>query len=90
MPGDVSPFNVRQMAGNVSEWTKTIGEDPRLKERKVPVIKGGNFMLKNFDLSTRLNEREPRLSYRAQELYIGFRVVWDNPPPSNWDQSKQP
>jgi formylglycine-generating enzyme required for sulfatase activity len=89
MPGDVSPYGARQMAGNVSEWTKTIGEDPRMKDRKVPVIKGGNFMLREFDMASRLNSREPRLSYRNQELYIGFRVVWDNPPPSNWDQSRQ-
>lgn len=89
MPGDLSPFGVRQMAGNVSEWTLTIGEDPRMKERKVPIIRGGNFMLKNFDITTRLNDREPRLSFRAQEWVIGFRVAWDSQPPSNWAHSKQ-
>lgn len=78
------------MAGNVSEWTSTIGQDPRFKDRSVAIIRGGNFMLKQFDITTRLNDREPRLSQRAQELVIGFRVAWDHPPSGDWAERKSP
>lgn len=76
MPGDVSPFGARHMAGNVSEWTGDLVPHSQYPDTKVALVRGGSFMLKEFDLTYRFTNILPR----KQEFWIGFRVVWDNPP----------
>lgn len=79
-PEDRSPCGARHMAGNVSEWTDTAGSDPRLKERQVPIVRGGSWWLKDFDITVRVNDKDPTIGFTTQDPRIGFRVAWERPP----------
>jgi formylglycine-generating enzyme required for sulfatase activity/CheY-like chemotaxis protein len=68
--GDVSPFGVIGMAGNVREWTGTW--DPA---KKHPVAKGGSFMSSDVRLDQRA-VLDPDTLTEA----IGFRTVSHTPP----------
>lgn len=76
---DKSPFGVMGMAGNVSEWTDTYDQDPKMSSMKIPVIRGGNYkttkpedyiLTKRVLLITDLDSGEA----------LGFRTVSDTPP----------
>jgi formylglycine-generating enzyme required for sulfatase activity/tRNA A-37 threonylcarbamoyl transferase component Bud32 len=74
--GDVSPFGVVGMGGNVSEWVDTWETLP--DGRVVPVLKGGNFTSPEGEmrLDRRVTERDPS---RGEE-FIGFRTISRTPP----------
>jgi formylglycine-generating enzyme required for sulfatase activity len=69
-PGDISPYGVRDMAGNVREWTATTSPgDP-----KMVMVKGASWV----DLS--VNARGAHREYIPKESYshiVGFRCVKD-------------
>jgi formylglycine-generating enzyme required for sulfatase activity len=73
---DKSPFGVVGLAGNVSEWTASSGEDPRMQGNKIPVIRGGNW--KNPDYS--LTRRVLLLTSLQTDEALGFRTASDSPP----------
>ena len=64
-PDDESVYGVRDMAGNVSEWTASV--DPGTVQ---PIVRGGNFGNPNADLSRRVSQGATTLSDR-----IGFRTA---------------
>ena len=73
MEGDISPFGVVGMAGNVSEWTATLGTDPANPGREVPVVKGASFLTKE-----QLELTHGRLpSPDKGSLSRGFRIAAD-------------
>ncbi len=77
MPGDVSPYGVSGMGGNVSEWTDTVVPGS-IEGEKVAVIRGANF-------KTNLEEHAV-LTYRKtgaknlRTFWLGFRCASDTPP----------
>lgn len=81
---DVSPYGVKDMAGNVSEWTASEfkGEPwpahPEFPDLRVPVVRGGHFALKSSNdlLTTRF------FAESANEITLarGFRTVSDTAP----------
>ena len=77
-PGDVSPFGVSGMAGNVQEWTASWSPHPELPLKRVPVLRGGHFGMPsgNEILTAR------HFADDADESTIarGFRTVSDTPP----------
>jgi formylglycine-generating enzyme required for sulfatase activity/CheY-like chemotaxis protein len=73
---DKSPFGVVGLAGNVSEWTASSGEDPRMQGNKIPVIRGGNW--KNPDYS--VTRRVLLLTNLQADEALGFRTASDSPP----------
>ncbi|MCX7713043.1 MAG: SUMF1/EgtB/PvdO family nonheme iron enzyme [Chthoniobacterales bacterium] len=75
MPKDVSPYGVRGMAGNVSEWTDSWDESPSLG-MKVPVIRGGNWQNPDYRLTRRLLVRMAEQS----DMALGFRLASSVPP----------
>lgn len=74
--GDKSEFDVRGMAGNVSEWTATYDADPQMPSQKNPVIRGGNW--KNPDY--KITRRVLLLPDLGTADTLGFRTVSDTPP----------
>jgi len=73
-PADSSPFGVKNMAGNVSEWTASYGQGEFFSEQ-VPVIRGGNFQNPDAKLTRRFMGRTPLQG----DMALGFRVVTDKP-----------
>jgi hypothetical protein len=65
--GDISPYGVRDLSGNVSEWTAS--DDGRGS----PVVRGGNFMSEDGQLTRRVVGLSP---YTIDER-IGFRTAGD-------------
>jgi formylglycine-generating enzyme required for sulfatase activity/CheY-like chemotaxis protein len=72
---DRSPFGVKGMAGNVSEWTATWAES-EVAGGKAPVIKGGNYSGDDYRLTRRVTSQLPSQNHPA----LGFRTVSDAPP----------
>jgi len=69
-PGDISPYGVRDMAGNVREWTST----PSAKDSDAMAVKGASWV----DLY--VNARAAHTEYipkSAKSHIIGFRCVKD-------------
>jgi formylglycine-generating enzyme required for sulfatase activity len=82
--GDVSPYGIQDMAGNVSEWTASerTGEPwpahPDFPDLRVPVVRGGHFAQKGgHDLLTARLFTE---SASETTLARGFRVASDLAP----------
>ncbi len=73
MPGDVSPYGVRGMGGNVAEWTATLMPDPALPDVLVPVFRGGAF---HHPVPVPLNA-PPWLAKGAgyAQPFLGFRTA---------------
>ncbi len=66
--GDVSPFGVRDMAGNVREWTATrVGEN-----KSLAVVKGASWV--DLHLNARAAHRE-LIPLGSMSRIIGFRTV---------------
>jgi formylglycine-generating enzyme required for sulfatase activity/CheY-like chemotaxis protein len=74
--GDVSPYGVRGMAGNVSEWTATFAAHEEGMGGEVPVIRGGNWGNPEHHVTRRLAILDP---LQSQDT-LGFRTVSDTPP----------
>lgn len=77
-PGDISPYEVLGMAGNVQEWTTTWTAHPDFPDLKTPVVRGGHFGLKSSDqlLTNRQLAEKPGEATLAR----GFRTVSDKDP----------
>ena len=75
-PGDISPFGVRGMAGNVSEWTATMAPHEEGMGGEVPVIRGGNWGNPEHNLTRRRAILDPL----QQQDTLGFRTVSDTQP----------
>ena len=74
--GDKSPYGVRGMAGNVSEWTATMAPHADGMEAEVPVIRGGNWGNPEHNLTRRLAILDP---LQSQDT-LGFRTASESPP----------
>ena len=76
--GDKSPYGVMGMAGNVSEWTGTLIQDPGMASQKVAVIRGGNWgnPKDKIDITRRVVDFSPLQNAEV----LGFRTASDVPP----------
>jgi len=81
MSGDVSPYGVYGMGGNVSEWTDTVTASTRLASEQVAVIRGGNFKTSTEE-HAQLPFRNTVYSQGYKDYWLGFRCVSDTPPAS--------
>ncbi len=72
---DESPYGVKGLGGNVSEWTSTYDVDPKSGD-EVPVIRGGNWNNPDTSVTRRLLVYYPIQS----EQGLGFRTASDQPP----------
>jgi formylglycine-generating enzyme required for sulfatase activity len=75
IPGDSSPFEVMDMAGNVQEWTSSDyssmpGE--QFYDRTLKVVRGGSFDDTSFGSRTSYRRAYPPGYYYS---FLGFRVV---------------
>ena len=75
--GDVSPYGVRGLAGNVSEWTATYAPHEEGLGGAVPVVRGGNWGNPEHHVTRRRAILDP-LQFQDS---LGFRTVSDQPPP---------
>ena len=74
--GDVSPYGVRGMAGNVSEWTATMAPSEDGMGGEVPVVRGGNWGNPEHHVTRRRAILDPL----QQQDALGFRTASDTPP----------
>ena len=74
--GDASPYGVRGMAGNVSEWTATWGPSEDGMGGEVPVVRGGNWGNPEHIITRRRAILDPL----QQQDTLGFRTVSDTGP----------
>lgn len=78
-PADVSPYGVRDMAGNVSEWTDTIEPKALYGIEDAAIVRGGNYLIskpEDLELTRRIKNQLPE----SRSPWIGFRCVSDKPP----------
>ncbi len=73
MTGDKSPYDVMDMAGNVSEWTADVTPRGSLN---YPAICGGNFHSSSVELTNRVTE----VADISNDERVGFRTVSDVAP----------
>ena len=73
---DKSPFSVKGMSGNVSEWTATMAPSEDGSGAEVPVIRGGNWGNPEHIVTRRRVILDP---LQMQDT-LGFRTVSDKPP----------
>ncbi|MBI3581770.1 MAG: SUMF1/EgtB/PvdO family nonheme iron enzyme [Nitrospinae bacterium] len=69
-PGDISPYGVHDMAGNVREWTSSLSRD----EKNLAAVKGGSWV----DLY--VNARTAHVEYipvGSRSHIVGFRCAKD-------------
>lgn len=69
---DVTPSGVLDLAGNLSEWTKSLSAD---RGRLAIWVQGGNWRMFNPETASSLFGRLVPLSHKSES--IGFRVVFD-------------
>lgn len=74
--GDASPYGVRGMAGNVSEWTASYAPHEDGGSGEVPVIRGGNWYSADHETTRRRMLFDP---LQVQDS-LGFRTVSDTKP----------
>jgi formylglycine-generating enzyme required for sulfatase activity len=74
--GDISPFKIRGMAGNVSEWTATFAPSEDGMAGDVPVVRGGNWGNPEHHLTRRRAILDPL----QQQDALGFRTASDTAP----------
>ncbi len=74
--GDVSPYGVRGLGGNVSEWTATFAPHEEGMGGEVPVVRGGNWGNPEHHVTRRRAILDPL----QQQDTLGFRTVSDTPP----------
>ncbi len=79
-PKDFSSCGAVGMAGNVEEWTATWEDHPDYPDKRVPLVRGGNFATRSSPelLTARLFYKSPESSSEAR----GFRTAADQPPPA--------
>jgi len=75
-PGDTSPYNVKGMAGNVSEWTASWETHPNKPGVQVPIRRGGSFLTRSID-ELKLTSRRISAEPGETSLLAGFRTVSD-------------
>jgi formylglycine-generating enzyme required for sulfatase activity/CheY-like chemotaxis protein len=88
MQGDVSPFGVKDMAGNVSEWTDTILKKALYEIEDAAAIRGGNFMSKTPEDCATTRRIKSQMPVNRL-LWVGFRCVSDTPPKEKEDDKKK-
>ncbi len=76
--GDVSPYGVVGMAGNVQEWTSSWETHPDYPLKRVPVLRGGHFGTQSGD--DLLTARHFAADAGEHTPARGFRTVSDAPP----------
>ena len=69
---DETSTGIRQLAGNVSEWTRSVTVD---RGAITMWVQGGNWMLPGVVTSQSIFGRKVTLNHRSET--IGFRVVYD-------------
>jgi formylglycine-generating enzyme required for sulfatase activity len=74
---DVSPYDVKGMAGNVSEWTASWTDHPEYPDRQVPVTRGGSFATRT---GYELHLRRPANSPEEKSISLGFRTATSTRP----------
>ncbi len=74
--GDISPYGIHGMAGNVSEWTASWAASEDGMAGEVPVIRGGNW----GNPEHLLTRRRAILDPLQQQDTLGFRTVSDTVP----------
>jgi len=77
--GDVSPYGVVGMAGNVQEWTSSWETHPDYPLKRVPVLRGGHFGMQSSD--ELLTARHFAADADEQTPARGFRTVSETGPP---------
>ena len=81
MPGDKSYYGAYDMAGNVSEWTSTLGQSDIISSVKIAVIRGANFETNSVE-HVQLTHRTTRYVPETRQFWLGFRCASDKPPGS--------
>lgn len=77
LPTDASPYGVKGMAGNVSEWTDSWDTHPQNPDLKVPIKRGASFYNKDgFELTA----RRPATMAEEATLWTGFRTARSEEP----------
>ena len=69
---DTSPFGVRHLAGNVSEWTRSIAVD---RGSYAMWVQGGNWLLPGQPTARTTFGRLVPLNHRSPD--IGLRIIYD-------------
>ncbi len=79
---DRSPFDVYNMAGNVSEWTGSWDKNPDNTSEVLPVIRGGSYnsTLPDGSPDVLLTRRIVVLLPEQGDTRVGFRTVSDTAP----------
>jgi formylglycine-generating enzyme required for sulfatase activity len=77
-PGDDSPYHVRNMAGNVCEWTGSWVSMTNAPKLQVPVIRGSSWGHTNVLVTVRQTDVQPGQYHQV----IGFRIARDTAPPA--------
>ncbi len=77
--GDTSPYNVKGMAGNASEWTGSWVTHPTRPELQVPVRRGASFVTRSAE-DLKLTNRRIALDPSETSLLVGFRTASDSAP----------
>ncbi len=74
MNGDESRYGIRDLAGNVSEWTGSWEAHPDTPDKKVPIKRGASFTTEEgFEMTARRAADEPS----DRNFWTGFRIASD-------------
>ena len=77
MSGDVSPYGVCGMGGNVSEWTDTITTGS-IESEKVAVVCGANCKTNAEEHAVLTHRNNEAQTFRI--FWLGFRCASETPP----------